>query len=82
MNNEKMYLINKLFNNESIRTVWNKDSEKYYISVVDVVGVLSESTNPQTYWRVLKKRLKDEENQTGDKLSPVEIKGTRCKKVI
>ena len=64
MNQEKMYLINKIFNNETIRTVWDKDDEKYYISVVDIVGVLSESANPQTYWRVMKKRLKDEGNET------------------
>ncbi len=74
MNNEKMYLINKLFNNESIRTVWDKDSEKYYISVVDVVGVLSESSNPQTYWRVLKKRLKDEGNETVTNCNALKLK--------
>ena len=60
MEENKMHLIKKIFNNETIRTVWDKESEKYYISVVDVVGVLSESSNPQTYWRVMKKRLKDE----------------------
>ncbi len=64
MNQNKMHLINKIFNNETIRTIWNKDEEKYYISVVDIVRVLSESSNPQTYWRVMKKRLKDEGNQT------------------
>ena len=41
MNQDKMHLINKIFNNETIRTVWDKDAEKYYISVVDIVGVLS-----------------------------------------
>ena len=56
MNNEKMYLINKLFKNETIRTVWDKEKEKYFISVVDIVGVISESNNPQIYWRVLKKK--------------------------
>ena len=55
MNQDKMHLINKLFNSEIIRTVWDKENEKYYISVVDMVGVLSGSTNPQTYWRVMKK---------------------------
>ncbi len=64
MNQNKMYLINKIFNNETIRTVWNKDEEKYYISVVDIVRVLTDSKNVQTYWRVLKKRLKDEGNET------------------
>ena len=43
VNQDKMYLINKIFNSEEIRTVWNKEEEKYYVSVVDIVGVLSES---------------------------------------
>ncbi len=58
MKEEKLHLINKLFNNEQIRTIWDKDSEKYYISVIDIVGVLSESENPRHYWNVLKSRLK------------------------
>lgn len=41
-----------------------KENQKYYISVVDVVGVLSESKNPRHYWNVLKSRLKEEENET------------------
>lgn len=64
MKEDKMHLINKIFSNETIRTIWDKEEEKYYISVVDIVSVISESSNPQTYWRVLKKRLKDEENET------------------
>lgn len=54
----------KLFGNDKIRAVWNDEQEKWYFSVVDVVAVLTESPNPQTYWRVLKKRLKDEGNET------------------
>ena len=64
MNQDKMHLINKLFNNETIRTVWDKESEKYYISIVDIVGVLSESKDKQSYWRKLKQRLKEEGNET------------------
>ena len=45
MDENKMHLINKIFNNETIRTVWNKEEEKYYISIVDIVGVLAESNN-------------------------------------
>ena len=60
MNQDKMYLINKLFNDKTIRTVWDKDGEKYYVSVVDVVGILTESDNPRNYWKVLKFRLKKE----------------------
>jgi len=54
----------KLFNNKQIRTFWDNIHEKWYFSIVDVVGVLAESSNPQIYWRVLKKRLLDEGNET------------------
>ena len=50
-----MHLINKMLNDETIRTVWNKEEEKYYISVLDIVGILLESENQQVYWRVMKK---------------------------
>ena len=49
MNQDKMHLINKIFNNETIRTVWDKEDEKYYISVVDIVGVISESKDSRKY---------------------------------
>ena len=62
MNKEKMYLINKLFNNKEIRTVWNKEEEKYYVSVVDIVGELAESEEPRKYWNWLKTKLKKEED--------------------
>lgn len=64
MNQDKMHLINKIFNNETIRTVWNKEDEKYYISVVDIVGVISESKDSRKYWNKLKQRLKEEGNET------------------
>lgn len=54
----------QLFENAKIRVVWDDEQEKYFFSVVDVVEVLSESANPQTYWRVLKKRLSDEGFET------------------
>ena len=64
MNQDKMYLVNKLFNNKNIRTVWDKKLEKYYVSVVDVVGILSESKDGRKYWNKLKQRLKEEGNET------------------
>ena len=60
MNQDKMYLINKLFNDKTIRTVWDKDEEKYYVSVTDVVGAVSESKDGRKYWNKLKQRLKKE----------------------
>lgn len=44
----------KIFNNETIKTVWDKDDEKYYISVVDIVGVIAESKDGRKYWNKLK----------------------------
>ena len=54
----------QLFENKQIRTAWDEETEEWYFSIVDVVAVLTESPNPQTYWRVMKKRLKDEGNET------------------
>lgn len=54
----------QLFEDQPIRTAWDETGEEWYFAIVDVVGVLTESPKPQTYWRVLKKRLKDEGNET------------------
>ena len=54
----------QFFEGREIRSVWVEDEEEWYFSIVDVVAVLTESKNPATYWRVLKKRLLDEGNQT------------------
>ena len=54
----------QLFDNAKIRVAWDDEKEKYFFSVVDVLHVLTDSANPQTYWRVLKKRLMDEGNET------------------
>ena len=54
----------KLFEERRVRTVWDDEQEKWYFSIVDVVAVLTDSSNPQTYWRVLKKRLLSEGNET------------------
>ena len=56
--------IPKLFEDRKIRAVWDDEQEKWYFSIVAVVGVLTNSENPQTYWRVLKNRLKKEGNET------------------
>ena len=60
MDNDKL----QLFENKAIRTAWDEEKEEWYFSIVDVVAVLTDSPNPQTYWRVMKKRLKDEGNET------------------
>ena len=54
----------KLFEEKKVRTVWDDEQEKWYFSIVDVVAVLTDSVNPQAYWRKLKQRLTEEGNQT------------------
>lgn len=74
MGQDKMHLINKIFNNETIRTVWDKEDEKYYISIVDLVGILSESDRPRKYWSDLKSKLKQEGNEVSEKIGQLKLK--------
>ena len=60
MENDKL----QLFEDKAIRTAWDEEAEEWYFSIVDVVAVLTDSPNPQTYWRVLKKRIKDAGKET------------------
>ena len=76
MNQDKMHLVNKLFNNETIRTVWDKEKEKYFISVVDIVSVISESKDGRKYWNKLKQRLKQEGNETVTNCHQLKLKAT------
>lgn len=54
----------KLFEQKQIRSEWSEKEQKWYFAIVDVIAVLTDSPNPQVYWRVLKKRLKAEGNET------------------
>lgn len=54
----------KLFQEQRIRAKWDSEIEDYYYSIIDVIGILTESKNPQQYWRTLKSRLKEEGNET------------------
>ena len=74
MDENKMQLINKLFNNETIRTIWDKDEEKYYISIVDIVGVISGSNRPRKYWSDLKKNLIKEGFEVSEKIGQLKLK--------
>ena len=49
-----------IFQGKQVRRLWDENQEKWYFSVIDVIATLSNSINPQVYWRVLKKRLIDE----------------------
>ena len=54
----------KLFEDKQVRSVWDEDAEKWYISIVDVVSALTDSMDGRKYWNKLKQRLKEEGNET------------------
>ena len=54
----------KLFEQTQVRSLWNAEKEKWYMSIVDVIAVLTESKDSSAYWRKLKQRLKEEGNET------------------
>ena len=54
----------QLFEKKQVRSLWNETEEKWYISIVDVISILTESIDAAAYWRKLKQRLKEEGNET------------------
>lgn len=54
----------KIFEDKKVRTVWDAKQEKGYLSIIDVIAILTKSVNPNAYWRKLKQRLKEEGNET------------------
>lgn len=52
------------FFNDGIRKVWSSQGEEWYFSIIDVIAILTDSTNPRNYWNMLKNRLKKEGNET------------------
>ncbi|MBQ3511364.1 MAG: Bro-N domain-containing protein [Bacilli bacterium] len=63
MNKKKETMLN-LFEGKEIRSIWDAEKEDYYFSIVDVIGVLTESSDPSHYWRTLKSRMIKEGNET------------------
>lgn len=69
----------KLFQDHKVRVHWDNEKEKWYFSVVDVVGVLAESENPRKYWSVLKTRLKKEGSEVATNCSCLKLLASDCK---
>ena len=61
MKENKLQTITNLFQGSEIRSIWDAEKEDYYFSVIDVITILTESSNPRNYWNMLKKRMKDDE---------------------
>ena len=74
MEKDKLYLINKIFNDKKVRTVWNKESEKYYVSIIDIIEVLTGSARPRKYCSDLKKQLTSEGSEVSEKIGQLKLK--------
>ncbi len=70
----------QIFEDQKIRTAWNAEEEEWYFSVVDVVSVLTESTDGRKYWNKLKQRLKEEGNETVTNCHQLKMTATDGKK--
>ena len=66
----------KLFEQNQIRSVWNDDEEKWYFSIVDVIGVLTGTDRPRKYWSDLKTKLKNEGSELSEKIGQLKLKST------
>jgi hypothetical protein len=72
----------KLFETKQVRSLWNAEEEKWYFSIVDVVGVLTDSVDPRKYWSVLKTRLKKEGNELTTNCSQLKMKSSDGKNYL
>lgn len=68
----------KLYENKEIRSVWDEEKEEWFFSIIDIVSILTESSNPRRYWSDLKKKIKDEEGgiQVYKKIVQLKMKST------
>ena len=71
-----MYNEIKNFEGNRIRSIWNEEKEEWYFSIIDILGILTESENPRKYWSVLKVRLKKEGNELATICSQLKMKAS------
>ena len=64
----------QLFENKKVRTVWDAEQEKWFVSVIDVIEVLTESDRPRKYWNDLKSKLAKEGSEVSDKIGQLKMK--------
>lgn len=63
----------KVFENQKVRSVWDSEAEKWFISVIDVVEVLTDSPRPRKYWNALKTKLNDEGSELSHNLGQLKM---------
>ena len=76
MQEKKLKTITNLFEGKEIRSIWDAEIEDYHFSVVDVISILTDSSNPRHYWVVLKSRLKEEGSELVTKCDQLKLKSS------
>ena len=66
----------KIFEDKKVRTLWDEDKQIWYISIVDVVEILTESPRPRKYWSDLKKKLEIEGSELSEKIGQLKMKSS------
>ena len=74
---DKIETISNLFEDNEIRSIWNKEKEDYYFSVVDVIKALTDSNIPRNYWSYLKRKLKQEGSELHEKIVQLKLKSSK-----
>ncbi|MBQ8891471.1 MAG: Bro-N domain-containing protein [Bacilli bacterium] len=77
MKNNKLETISNLFEGQEIRSIWDKEKEEYYFSVVDVISALTDATIPKRYWSDLKRELINEGSQLYEKIVQLKLKSSK-----
>jgi len=76
MQENKLKTITNLFEGREIRSIWNSEIEDYYFSVVDVIGVLTDSPRPRKYWNDLKIKILEEGSQLSENIGQLKLKSS------
>ena len=69
----------KLFEDKKVRTIWDDEQEKWFLSIIDAIEILTDSPNPRKYWSVLKTRLKKEGSQLATNCSQLKMQSADWK---
>ena len=77
MNKDKLETISNLFEDKEIRSIWDKEKEDYYFSVVDVSAALTNSNIPRNYWSDLKRQLKKEGSELHERIVQLKLKSSK-----
>ena len=66
----------QIFEDKKVRSVWDSEQEKWYISVIDVVEVLTDSERPRKYWDDLKRKLRAEGSELSEKIGQLKLQSS------